>query len=82
MTLVTKCVASNGQRRLNYISHLYSSKDVLLSLHLLTRQSAIVLKVGVSYVWKMQNASPVIAKGKVVLSVYIAAKDILAAPHY
>ena len=40
--------------------------------------------MGVSYVWKMVGcvASYSQIKGKAVLSVYIAAKDVLASLHY
>ena len=52
---MTKCVASYSQRRLGkaYISHLYSSKRHFTRPPLLTRRSALVLKVGVSYGWKI-----------------------------
>ena len=51
VALVTKCITSCSQRRLRqgYISHLYSSKRRFSRPSLLTRRSASVFKVGVSY---------------------------------
>ena len=55
VALVMKCVVSYSQRRLRKacISRLYSSKRRFTRPPLLTRQNALVLKVGLSCKWKM-----------------------------
>ena len=57
VALVTKCIASYNQRRLRkgYISRLYSYKRRFIRPSLLTRRSPLVLKVGMSYGWKMMK---------------------------
>ena len=47
---MAKCVSSYNQRRLSII-HLYTSKRCFSRPSLLTRWSALVLKVGVLYGW-------------------------------
>ena len=68
------------------ISRLYSCKIRFTHPSLLTRHSALVLKVGVSYWWrKMTKCVASYSQGrlgKTVLVVYMAAKDILSALHY
>ena len=51
---IAKCFASYSQRRLRKgcIVRLYSSKRRFSCPSLLTRRSALVLKVGVSYLWR------------------------------
>ena len=69
---------------LNYYSVYIAAKHVSAVLHYQQDVGASVLIVGVSYVWKMTKFVVFIAKedtGKAVLSVYIAAKHVLAVLH-
>ena len=72
--------------RLRSISHLYSSKRHFTHPSLLTRQSTSILKVGVSYESKVVKCvasySQRRLRGKAILAVYIAEKDVLAVLNY
>ena len=57
-----RCQLQPMKTKVRLYQLLINQQKSFTSPSLLTRQSALVLKVDVSYVWKMANASPFIAK--------------------